>query len=740
MASTLTEWHSYGNILQFTVLESSPTAVRWLLEAGSRPNDVCGGENGSPLQAAAYRGKEEVVRLLMEYGADVNPVHSSGKYGNPLQAAIFKKDEAIIQLLLDHGASVNQTGGRMGTPLQAAAKQGLESVVRMLIHKGANVNAPVGGEYGTALRAALANNYEEIARFLLQCGADMRCYGEFNHTTTEKPVVYENYHSALEVAAATNNPALVQLLLDNALGINEDGQACTLALHRASEMRDCTMLDFLIGKGADVRQYGGKALTSNCCTGTVRLERTKLLLRHGADVNGGPEATKSPLAASIEVRDWELMELLLNSGCDVNARYPGYHGSALHEAIDLRAVLVVKELINRGADVNLRAGSWGTPLAEAIMNGDEQLFNILLEHGAEIDPSPPYGYWGTPLQVAISKDYYNIAHTLLDRGANPHVPGLHQSPLIGACGYGKAGQLELIERLICAGADLEAEDVKRPEDDIFPGGVHLWTPLQVAAYTNNVKVVEVLLKRGARINPVHPQGDFGYPLQAAVKNGHVSMTKLLLENGADVNAVGGKFATALQAAAEQGSDELVNILLDSGADVSLEGGYYGSPLQASSRLGKNRHVELFLDRGAPINTNVGKYGNPLAAASKRAAQSTVEVLIRRGANVNQLGGKYGTPLQAACCASGSTAKEEAGSVIRMLIEYGADVNASGMGKYGMALQAAAYHDPKYVDILLSHGADPNVPGGRYGSAVEAARKKGYLRVEKQLLEHISAKS
>ena len=90
----------------------------------------------------------------------------------------------------------------------------------------------------------------------------------------------------------------------------------------------------------------------------------------------------------------------------------------------------------------------------------------------------------------------------------------------------------------------------------------------MAAYTNNVKVVEVLLKRGARINPVHPQGDFGYPLQAAVKNGHVSMTKLLLESGADVNAVGGKFATALQAAAEQGSDKLVNILLDSGAEAT----------------------------------------------------------------------------------------------------------------------------------------------------------------------------
>ena len=70
----------------------------------------------------------------------------------------------------------------------------------------------------------------------------------------------------------------------------------------------------------------------------------------------------------------------------------------------------------------------------------------------------------------------------------------------------------------------------------------------------------------------------------------------------------------------------------------------------------------------------------------------------------------------------------------MLLAKGADVNAEG-GKYQTALQAAAYHDRKYVQILLEHGADPNIRGGKFGSALNAARKKGFLRVEKLLLDH-----
>ncbi|TGZ80703.1 hypothetical protein EX30DRAFT_349243 [Ascodesmis nigricans] len=61
--------------------------------------------HGNVLQVAAARGSEELVRLLLDHGANVNA--RSGSYGAALYAtaAAVNGNESIIQLLLDHGAT-----------------------------------------------------------------------------------------------------------------------------------------------------------------------------------------------------------------------------------------------------------------------------------------------------------------------------------------------------------------------------------------------------------------------------------------------------------------------------------------------------------------------------------------------------------------------------------------------------------------------------------------------------------
>ncbi|CUS08887.1 unnamed protein product, partial [Tuber aestivum] len=61
-----------------------------------------GGFRGNALQAAASRGNESVVRLLLERGAEVNA--QGGFHGNALKAAKVSRHESIAQLLLSHGA------------------------------------------------------------------------------------------------------------------------------------------------------------------------------------------------------------------------------------------------------------------------------------------------------------------------------------------------------------------------------------------------------------------------------------------------------------------------------------------------------------------------------------------------------------------------------------------------------------------------------------------------------------
>ncbi|KAJ6573151.1 ankyrin repeat domain-containing protein [Mycena vulgaris] len=92
-------------------------------------------------------------------GCGTNMEVEGGEYGTPLQAASYFGKEDIPRLLLEKGADVNGKGGQYGTALQAACA-------------GREPFNAQGGEYGPALRAAYVNNSPEIVNFLLASGAD----------------------------------------------------------------------------------------------------------------------------------------------------------------------------------------------------------------------------------------------------------------------------------------------------------------------------------------------------------------------------------------------------------------------------------------------------------------------------------------------------------------------------------------------------------------------------------------
>ena len=117
--------------LHFAAFFGKPEAARILLEAGA-PVDACA-ENeirAQPLHSAAAGRHLEVCRLLLAAGADVN-ARQAGGY-TPLHAAAQNGDPEMVELFLSARADPTATTDAGETPAATAEAAGHQDVARRL--------------------------------------------------------------------------------------------------------------------------------------------------------------------------------------------------------------------------------------------------------------------------------------------------------------------------------------------------------------------------------------------------------------------------------------------------------------------------------------------------------------------------------------------------------------------------------------------------------------------------------
>ncbi len=198
-------------------------AVKLFLTAQMSP-DTKDNQGLTALMWASYQGKSEIVKTLLDKGADVNAPGGSSLSGGITTALLcavggFLEQDGgnraeVVKMLLDKGADVNvrlknlrnmEDGNTallamsfyVSSPRRSDSKDCLE-IVRLLLENGADVNAK-GWRGKTALIAAATCENNDIVKMLLDKGADVNAKDVDGKT-------------ALGFAQVEKNVAIVDLL------------------------------------------------------------------------------------------------------------------------------------------------------------------------------------------------------------------------------------------------------------------------------------------------------------------------------------------------------------------------------------------------------------------------------------------------------------------------------------------------------------------------------------------------
>jgi ankyrin repeat protein len=321
-----------------------------------------------------------------------------------------------------------------------------------------------------------------------------------------------------------------------------------------------------------------------------KIEIVKLLVEAGADVNAGKNP---PLFQAVDENNMAIAEYLIDHGANVNPRgdKDPWDWGPLQIASGLRGIdniEMIKLLIAKGADISV--GGSITALQMAIFSGRRDVFDLLIQHGADVNAEDYQGGY-TPLYFAIHSDdsYY-------------------------------------MNTLIAKGADVNSK---------YPGE----TLLQSAAITGRTESVKVLLEAGADVNAKNDSGQTALHVPLDIRNSNYKKYKLskdtlllLLNKGADVNLKDNNGRSPLHLAAESADVDIVELLLDKGADINVKDDKSGfTALHHAARLGKIDIAELLIARGADINAKDKNGHTPLYVAINHD-YTMAELLINKGAD------------------------------------------------------------------------------------------------------------
>jgi ankyrin repeat protein len=484
-----------------------PEVVKWLLEHGADVNAIA--YNGfTPLHLAERR---DVIALILDKHPDLSirdrtsnqtppqkaaansvearseperrewqaimDLYAKTAGGNDVLTAVKLGDLARVKALLGKSPELADNFQDQSL-LRAAASLGRLEICRYLIDEHhVDVNDFVRGSGYPIIKGALM--HPQVVRLLIEKGADLKKRITWQGFGTGMWIVGDDA-TALHFAAEEGVPETIKLLIDNGVDI------------------------FAAAHSPDSRDQDQTALDVAAIFGKV--DNAIAILDHPSFQQTGQATRKRLLnkclvlaAHSIAFSDQgerpKLLEALLKRGADPNASEKGVTAiQAAAQGIwpnnddnrELKDAVAV--LLKHGATLDLYS---------AVAVGDnERVRRLLVQNPASANARNRDGY--PALHLAIAMNYENIAKRLLTTGCDVEIANQAEdvgdqgdTPLHAAAFWGRYA---IAEELIARGANVNATSKKK------------WTPLHDAAATNNTRVARLLLEKGAKYDAQDADG------------------------------------------------------------------------------------------------------------------------------------------------------------------------------------------------------------------------------------------
>lgn len=279
----------------------------------------------------------------------------------------------------------------------------------------------------------------------------------------------------------------------------------------------------------------------------------------------------TPLAAAVSEGQSEAAQLLIENGATIGRMTRDSYTYPLSYAITGGHIQTVKVLLEAGANPNEPPTEFGTlPIQDALNKGFTEIADVLISAGAKVNKDDLNTYLEDVAGEYILKSEEKprliaTAEYLIKRGASAK----KSDALIEASDM---GFYEMVEFLISKGAKVNSVDDGDNTPLIAAVGQYCsqfhpiklsMEPEMVAGRDSALKIINLLLRKGARVNVKDYYDD---PLIHTVAAcGSVLLAEKILSKGAKINSTNKYGETALDKAIEENNSKMVEYLKSKGA-------------------------------------------------------------------------------------------------------------------------------------------------------------------------------